>query len=688
MFRFFLTILLFLSSFVLIAQKQTIDSLYRIVQSSILPDTIKIDAHNELAWELRKNDFLNSKKHASEAYTLSKKINYSKGIITSLNRLGTVYLFEKDFSESEKIYLKVLKLETDAKDSYGIGRAHNQLSEIYRNKKNLDKAMFHSNEAFKNFQKLNLPSLVGLTSNNLGLIYQETGSYELAMKFLLMSVSIREELKEEINLGYSYMNLGILFLVMKNYDSAKNYFLKSKKIFLASSDDYELAKIYNNLGIVYFETGDIKLAKQYYNKSIEIKNKLNIADNDSDIYNNLGTLYHQEGNYEKAIQNFQKSLDVQNKYVSQDMLKDATVNFGHLYLQNKEYDKAILYYQQTLKTAQKSKNKIDILNSYYNLYTSYSYTTQYDSLRYYINNYNALRKDIDTDYKKAVDLKQSYEEKRRENEVLSIENQKKNILLYTLSIISILAILLLFLFFRWKGEKQKAKLTLIDKQLEEKRYEELIKNQELKSINDMIKVQDLERKRISQDLHDRLGSMLSVAKVYYKIGEEQLLNNEHFDFKQFQKANTLLDDACQEVRKISYEMSSGVLTKFGLLTAIADLVVIIEQTKKIDVEFITSDIENRLDSDVEIQIYRIIQELLNNLLKHSEAKNVTVQILKLPLILNVQVEDDGKGFDTKKLSKGLGLHNIESRVQSLGGSIQIDSVLGRGTAVNIEIPIN
>jgi two-component system NarL family sensor kinase len=204
----------------------------------------------------------------------------------------------------------------------------------------------------------------------------------------------------------------------------------------------------------------------------------------------------------------------------------------------------------------------------------------------------------------------------------------------------------------------------------------------------MLKVQEEERKRISQDLHDRLGSMLSVAKVYYKSGEEQLKKNERFDFEQFQKANILLDEACQEVRKISYEMSSGVLTKFGLVAAIEDLLVVIEQTKKMRIEFITSDIENRLESDIEIQVYRIIQELLNNILKYSEAKNVTVQILKLSAILNVQVEDDGKGFDITKRSKGLGLNNINSRIESLGGSIDIDSVLNRGTSVNIEIPIN
>lgn len=683
-------------------ERKIVDSLTLVTQSTTITDTAKIDALNELAWEFRKTNFERAKKYALEAHALSQKHKYLIGLITSMNRLGTAYIFNKQYSQAENIYLKVLTLENKAENRYGVGRASNQLSEIYRNKENFKKALFYGSKALSIFEELDKPSLVGLISNNLGLIYQNIGSYELATKYFLQSLNIREELGEEKNIAYNHMNLGVLYLAMKNYENAKGYLLKSEKIFLRYHDDYELSKIYNNLGIAYFETGNDSLAKEYYEKSLELKKKIGIKNTDSDIYNNLGAFYYKKGIAKVANTNFQKSLSIQNKYISKNQLKDATINLGHLFFQKQEYDQAIKYYRETLKTSKNSQNRIESLNALYNLYLSYSNKKQYDSAMYYNNNYNALRNNIDTDYKRAIDLKQKYEQKKKENELLvkdkkiskisieklSIENQKKNILIYTLSVIFALAALLFFLFLRWKGEKQKAELALKDKKLEEKKIEQLIQNQELKSINDMIKVQDEERKRISQDLHDRLGSMLSVAKVYYKSGEEQLKKNEKFDFEQFQKANILLDEACQEVRNISYEMSSGVLTKFGLIAAVEDLLTIVKQAKKMEVEFIASDIENRLESDIEIHVYRIIQELLNNILKYSEAKNITVQILKISAILNVQVEDDGRGFDNRTPSKGLGLNNINSRVQSLGGNIYIDSVLGRGTSVNIEIPIN
>lgn len=698
--RIFLIIVL-LSFSVIAAQQKTIDSLLLITQSTV-SDSEKINASNELAWVFRKNDFTKAKKYALQAYSLSKKNNYSNGIKTSLNRLGTAYIFNKQYSESEKIYLKVLRLETQTGNKYGIGRADNQLSEIYRNKKNFKKALFYSSTALKIFEELNKPSLVGLTSNNLGLIYQNIGSYELAAKYLLKSISIREQLGEDINVAYSHMNLGVLSLAMKNYENAKMYFFKSEEIFKKNHDDYELSKVYNNLGISFFETGNDKQAKLYYERSLELKKKIGIKNLDSDIYNNIGALYYRKGTDKNATSNFQRSINIQSRYLSESHLKDATLNLGHLYFRKQDYSNAIKYYRKALKASENSQNRIETLNALYSLHLSYSHKKKYDSAIYYSNRYNTLGRNIDSDYKKTVDLKQKYEQKKKEAQLLikdrtiykinieklSLENQKKNILIYTLSAIFILFLLLFSFFLRWKGEKQKTELSLRDKKLEEKKFEQLIKEQELKSINDMIKVQDQERKRISQDLHDRLGSMLSVAKVYYKSGEEQLKKNENFDFEQFQKANILLDKACQEVRKISYEMSSGVLTKFGLIAAVEDLLVVIEQTKKMKVEFITSDIENRLESNIEIQVYRIIQELLNNTLKYSEAKNVTVQILKLSSILNVQLEDDGNGFEKTKQSKGLGLNNINSRVHSLGGTIDIDSALGRGTSVNIEIPIN
>lgn len=187
-------------------QKNIIDSLILLSQSEALHDTLKIHAFNELSWELRKTDFGKAKYYALNAYTISKKINYPKGIVTSLNRLGTAYIFNKQFSLAEKEYLKVLRLEKQSGNKYGIARANNQLSEIYRNKKDLSKALSYGLDALNIFEQLKKQSLEALVSNNVGLIYQNMGSYEKANKYLLKGLTIREQLKEEKNIANNISN--------------------------------------------------------------------------------------------------------------------------------------------------------------------------------------------------------------------------------------------------------------------------------------------------------------------------------------------------------------------------------------------------------------------------------------------------------------------------------------------------
>ena len=223
--------------------------------------------------------------------------------------------------------------------------------------------------------------------------------------------------------------------------------------------------------------------------------------------------------------------------------------------------------------------------------------------------------------------------------------------------------------------------------IERQKVEELLKNQELKSINAMIEGQEGERQRIARDLHDRLGSILSMVKVHFKSVEDHIEELKTSNKSQYEKANQLLDDACDEVRKISHNIASGVLTKFGLVPALEDLKGTLEESKKVKVEFIAHGLYDRLDNDVEIAIYRIIQELVSNILKHAEAENITIQIINREKDLHISVEDDGKGFDaSKKEREGMGLKNVSTRVDSLDGELYIDSMIDKGTSVSISIP--
>jgi len=226
--------------------------------------------------------------------------------------------------------------------------------------------------------------------------------------------------------------------------------------------------------------------------------------------------------------------------------------------------------------------------------------------------------------------------------------------------------------------------------LKKSTIDSLLKEQELKFFNAIIKVQEKERQRIAQDLHDRLGSLLSVAKLQYQSVEEYLRKLNIPNLKQYSKANLLLDEACAEVRNISYSMISGTLMKFGLVAALEDLKESIQGINTINIDLFVHNYKNQLEQEVEITIYRIIQELVSNALVHANAHEITIQLMYGRNGLNIIVEDDGNGFDVNNISKdrGIGLKNIRYRVDEIKGELNIDSSLGKGTTVTIDIPLN
>ena len=288
---------------------------------------------------------------------------------------------------------------------------------------------------------------------------------------------------------------------------------------------------------------------------------------------------------------------------------------------------------------------------------------------------------------KISKLLYNYELSKKETElqvksVIAISSKLKarNYLILSVSLCVVLLLSTAFIIQQRKLAKRKL-------YFHNQKIKSLLSIQELKSINAMVEGQEDERKRIAEDLHDRVGSILSTVKLYFnslntKIDTHQVENNQQFD-----KANTLLDEAVQEVRRISHNLVSGLLMKFGLVPALRDLCETVEGAQQIKVHLQMHGIDERLDNQIEISLYRIIQELISNILKHAKATEITVSITRQDGNLNILVEDNGKGFDTNLVYEGMGLKNIRSRVEKLNGKINFDSVIDRGTIVNIDVPM-
>ncbi|MBK6283049.1 MAG: sensor histidine kinase [Draconibacterium sp.] len=219
--------------------------------------------------------------------------------------------------------------------------------------------------------------------------------------------------------------------------------------------------------------------------------------------------------------------------------------------------------------------------------------------------------------------------------------------------------------------------------MQEQKITELEKEKLLLATQSILKGQEEERSRMAKDLHDGLGGLLSGVKLQLGAMKGNLILSEEHG-RTFNHALSKLDESISEMRRVAHNMMPEALMKLGLQQALQDYCDGLSESQdfKINTEFY--GLEKRMESSFEIVIYRIVQELLNNSVKHSGASTILVQVMRQDKNLTITVEDNGKGFDIDPVLKGAGLINIRSRVDYLKGQLDIKSEPGKGTSVYID----
>ncbi|WP_248329123.1 sensor histidine kinase [Aquimarina acroporae] len=289
------------------------------------------------------------------------------------------------------------------------------------------------------------------------------------------------------------------------------------------------------------------------------------------------------------------------------------------------------------------------------------------------------------------------------SELKTLEKEKLNLILQTeiekkkqqqrylwIGSISLLIIGSGFSFLIYKNTRKKQRIAEQEKELEVQKTEKLLKEQELAAIDAMILGQEKERQRLANDLHDNLGSTLATVKLHFQHLQKNQNNPKAENLEEiYHKTNTLLDEAYQKVRTMAHEKNSGVMANQGLLLAIKNLAKKVSNGNEMLVEVQDYGLNERLDNTLEISIFRVIQELITNIIKHANANEIHISLTNHDSLLNIIVEDNGKGFDAKILpeKEGMGLKNIEKRIEHLEGTFEIDSTLEKGTNIIINIPI-
>jgi len=440
------------------------------------------------------------------------------------------------------------------------------------------------------------------------------------------------------------------------------YFRKAEKENLKTNDEITHVRILQNIGATFshHKINQIDSALYVYKKALKILNENEIKSSNQqkitgyffNIYTNTGVAYSKKKDFENALYFFKKADSIPLKgYLN----KNKEILYGYLsdlYKEKGDYIKCIEYIE-------KQKVLTNTLNE---------------------NEQKIAITEIDTKYKT--------EETKLQNLTLKNKLQTNKIILFIglalLLIITTIGVL------AYKNVSKKKTIAEQEKLIQTQKLETSLKEQELHEIDIMLESQEKERQRIANELHDNLGSLLATLKFNFQNLKRQKEVLEDKENQLFEKTDALIDEAYQEVRNISHLKNLGVIGSHGLEIAVKKMAEKMSILKKLTINVIPFGLNERLDNQKEITLFRMIQELCTNIIKHSQATEVNIYLTQHNKTdINIIIEDNGRGFDIKKIvtKDGIGLKSIEKKVEQMEGTFTIDSVINKGTTIIIDLPI-
>lgn len=545
-------------------------------------------------------------------------------------------------------------------------------------------------------------------------------NFDENISFAKAGLQIAEKKKDSAAIGDFLHYVGIGYYLKGKFDSAASYYYKSLDILSSGKDLPKLASLYNSLGQLYRKIGPYSRSGEFYGRALSIYQSLKDKNGIATIYNEAGVLNEYEGKFEDAVKSYRASLAIRrelndsegiayslnfiagvytqmNRFAEaeefnaqaltiRERMKDSFAialtytDFGSIYTAEKKYEKAIASYSNANRVAQ-ALGYTDLLRNNYNELSNIAalqgdYKTSLDYFKLASSLKDSMYKNETSKQIEELSVKYETAEKEKQIQEQQFEITKRNYWIAAICALIVLGGLLSYSYYRRNKLKQEAKLQT-----------ELIKQQEL-ATKAIIEAEEKERKRIAGDLHDGVGQMMSAAKMNLSAIESNLVFTSEEQKNNFVKVVRMIDESCQEVRTVSHNMMPNVLLKAGLAAAIREFVDKINK-QLLDITLYTEGLDQRVDANTEIILYRVIQECVNNVIKHANASTLDISIIKDDDGISTTIEDNGKGFDTGNANafEGIGLKNIRSRVEYLKGTVEWSSAAGKGTVVAIHVPL-
>ena len=566
----------------------------------------------------------------------------------------------------------------------------------YRSVDRLDSSVVLYQSALKFAEDRGRIGGIAQARKGLGTTYLEMGRNKQAQEELIAALRYYEEIGSPIGAMMVMNQIVQIYLKMKLWDKAQEYALRSLKVAEERNFVRSKGEIFRNLGTIYDNKGDLDQALNYYEKAKELIDQTRNKTMDSPILVRIGQIWLEKGEVARAMNLFEEAdsigvqqNDIRDVYFARLAKAGAWTVAGRLERAENQLDTCLAYYSR-------EENR-ELLHQVYLAYTRlYQKKNQYPRALEYHEKYAAAKDEVlnAANAKVVRELETQYETQKQEKEIAfltteqelkeaTLQNQRSFILVLIVGLLGVVG-LAIFYYQNWRKNQL---ISYQNEAINQQKIKELQQQQQLLSLNSMLMGQEKERQRIAQDLHDGLGGLLSSVRSYFGSLENKI--DHHQDQEIFGKTHQLLDHAAREVRRIAHNMMPGALTKIGLVGAIEDIANLLESSQDLKVSVQAINMEERLPAEKEISLYRITQEILNNVVKYAKANKVIIQLSRHGSEVTLTIEDDGVGFDVQeaRAKGGLGLKGIESRVHYLQGDLDLYTSPGQGTSYTIQFPV-
>lgn len=556
---------------------------------------------------------------------------------------------------------------------------------FYANQNNKLQAKLYYEQAIKGLQKnTNNTALLIKAWYNYAYIQVEEKGYDYMVKTLTeYCIPLCEKSKNTELLAYNLTQLGLTFMSVGQLDTAEEYHNKA----LVQIDKIKKKNTvhlitYFNLVSNYCYKSDSKSAKIYLDKAKEIITPLSESKNYPNYYYQEAMYYTTIQDYDSALTSLSKGARLAKEANQIKLLHLLYFRMYNVYLMQKDYRKAKAQLEYILSEKILNKEAVNRKITYVQLATVNDILGEHKEAYQWMKKASELGDSLQQNklLEKMNELEISHQTADKQQKINDLEKEKKanelltknkNLRIIILVIALILSLIIAFLIFINYKKQQK-----LNKQISMSYQQDLlhVENQrKYQATEAILKGEEQERQRIAQDLHDSIGGML--ANIRMTISANDSFSKENIIEK--------LDKSIAEMRRISRNLMPETLKNLGLETAVKELCETMTQ-KHFNIQFETFNLSENIPFKTQMALYRIAEESISNIIKYAQANNVIVQISQNNNLLNLTIEDDGIGFDKSEIVYGLGLKNIQNRVQLINGTVEINSKKGEGTTINVE----